>query len=496
MIKAFFLKNKYLIFSPFTYIHFHKFAFRARIDRILPTATAWLAHTLTRSARSLSGGISMAANISLSADVIIVGSGPGGATVARELSKAGKKVIIFERGHDHRGRFYYGTYPGAIAYSDKMSFLFTQEGLNIISPIMVGGATSMYCGCAAPPPPWLKKKYRINIDAEVSETIKELGIQPLPPELRGTASTRIAEAAGALGYEWFPQPKFMNPSRSKKFNCTAACMLGCRCNAKWNAAEWIDEAVHNGAHLFTGAKIERILKDGGRAHGVQGTMGAAHFTVTAPFVVLAAGGIGTPRVLQQSGFKQAGIGMAMDVTVMVYGFIKDRGTGKEPPMTWSWENDEDGYMLSTLIDPWLLYPLGAVRVGIQHALRWPKWGNILGVMIKLKDDISGGVYPNGKISKPLTQGDSARLLRARAACEKILIEAGAHPSSIFMRPLMGTHPSGTVRIGEMLDTNLKTELDGLYVCDASTFPESLDRPTVLTIIGMGKRLSRMLLKKK
>ena len=28
----------------------------------------------------------------------------------------------------------------------------------------------------------------------------------------------------------------------------------------------------------------------------------------------------------------------------------------------------------------------------------------------------------------------------------------------------------------MLDTNLQTEITGLYVCDASTFPEALARP--------------------
>ncbi len=437
----------------------------------------------------------MSSHLSFTADAIVVGSGPGGATVARELTRAGKKVMIFERGHDHRGRFYYGTYPGAIIYSDRMSFLFTDEGLNIISPVMVGGATSMYCGCSAPPPPWLKKKYRIDIDREVSATEKELSIAPLPAELRGKASTRIAEAAGALGHTWFPQPKFMSPARAKNFHCTAACMLGCRCNAKWNAGEWIDDAIKAGAQLFTGAKITKVTRDGSHVKGVEGTLGGKKFTATAPVVVLAAGGIGTPRLLQSSGFSHAGEGMAMDVTVMVYGTTKEKGIGKEPPMTWSWENDEDGYMLSTLIDPWLLYPLGAIRVGLKYALMWPRWGNILGVMIKLKDDLSGGVYP-GRISKPLTEKDSARLARARGMCERILIEAGANPSSIFMRPLMGTHPSGTVRIGSMLDTNLKTEVDGLYVCDASTFPESLDRPTVLTIIGLGKRLAGHLLKKK
>jgi choline dehydrogenase-like flavoprotein len=44
----------------------------------------------------------------------------------------------------------------------------------------------------------------------------------------------------------------------------------------------------------------------------------------------------------------------------------------------------------------------------------------------------------------------------------------------------------------MLDTDLQTEVEGLYVCDASTFPEALGRPTVLTIIGLAKRLAKQL----
>jgi choline dehydrogenase-like flavoprotein len=84
------------------------------------------------------------------------------------------------------------------------------------------------------------------------------------------------------------------------------------------------------------------------------------------------------------------------------------------------------------------------------------------------------------------------LKQAEEVCRAILRQAGADPDSMFMTPLRGTHPSGTVRIGEMLDTNLQTEIPGLYVCDASTFPEALARPTVLTIIGLGKRLAKTL----
>jgi choline dehydrogenase-like flavoprotein len=429
----------------------------------------------------------------LHADVIIVGTGPGGATTARQLARAGKKVLLLERGMDYRSQSYYGTYLGALIYADRMSLLFTQEGLNIVRPLMVGGATSMYCGCAAPPPDWFKSKYGVDIDAEVSETMAELEIAPLPDLLRGAASTRIAQAAQSLGYNWEPQLKFMRPGRGKKFDCGAKCMLGCRCGAKWNAAEWVDEAVKAGADLRVNAKVDRVLTDGKQVTGVEGRLKGQSFRALAPVVILAAGGIGTPRILQASGVKGAGDGMTMDTTTMIYGFVKERGTGNEPPMTWSWENLEDGYMLSTLIDPWLLYPIINVLKGVRYAATWPKWNNTLGVMIKLKDSISGGVFADGKISKPFVGNDRERQRGAEEVCRKILKEAGADPSSMFMTPLRGTHPSGTVRIGTMLNTDLQTEVAGLYVCDASTFPEALARPTVLTIIGLGKRLAKHLI---
>jgi choline dehydrogenase-like flavoprotein len=73
------------------------------------------------------------------------------------------------------------------------------------------------------------------------------------------------------------------------------------------------------------------------------------------------------------------------------------------------------------------------------------------------------------------------------------VRAGCDPDSIFVGPLRGTHPCATVRIGEMLDEDLQSAVGNLYVCDASSFPEALDRPTVLTIIGLARRLADHLL---
>jgi choline dehydrogenase-like flavoprotein len=424
-------------------------------------------------------------------DIVIVGSGPGGATLARELaqSTAGLGITLLERGKDWRTHPLYGTYPGAIFYSDKGYFLRSKEGLTIIRPLMVGGATSMYCGCSAMPGSWWRDKYNIDIEDIAQETAAELNIAPLPPEYLGTASTRVAEAASDLGMEWKPQDKFFQLDRTVDFNCDAKCMLGCRCGAKWNASEYVDQAIVEGCDLWTGAKVDRVLHTGGKVYGVKGRIGRKEFIVEAGIVIISAGGIGTPMILQNSGLDEAGRGMTTDTTSMVYGHAPYRGIGDDPPMTWSYADDELGAMFSTLIDPWLVYPIAMITKGPAYTLTWRRWGRTLGVMIKLKDEISGGVSKEGQISKGLTAIDQVKQARAQDIAKDVLKRAGCDPDSVFVTPLRGTHPSGTVRIDTMLSRDLETKIDQLYVCDASVFPEALGSPTVLTIISLAKRLA-------
>src|SRR3954463_16776709 len=101
-------------------------------------------------------------------DVVVVGSGPGGAMVARELARAGRSVLILERGRDWRNHRAYGTYLGPLLYADRRAMLFTREGMNVIRPMMVGGATSMFAGCSSPPLAWWKDDYGIDLDGDAS----------------------------------------------------------------------------------------------------------------------------------------------------------------------------------------------------------------------------------------------------------------------------------------------------------------------------------------
>ena len=430
--------------------------------------------------------------VTVEAEFLVIGSGPGGATVARELARAGRDVLLLERGRDWRGHPLYGTYPGALLYADRHALLFSREGLNIIRPLMLGGATSMYCGCSAPPPAWLRERYGVDLDADARAVVQELGIGPLPPALRGIASTRLAEAGLELGMPWEPQDKFMFPGRAD-LDCGARCMLGCRCGAKWSAAEFVDQAVAAGARLETRTRVTRILTEGGSVSGVEARHHGRPLLVRSDNVIAAAGGIGSVELLRSAGIAAAGRGMAMDTTVMVYGLARHPGMGGDPPMTWSCADEELDVLYSTLIDPWLLYPIIMMRKGPAWPLTWHRWGRTLGVMIKLRDEVSGGIDEHGRISKGLTPADRERLNRAEATAAHVLKRAGCAPATIFTTPLRGTHPSATARIGVAVDAGLATSVRGLWVCDAAVFPEALGRPTVLTLIALARRLARHLL---
>jgi choline dehydrogenase-like flavoprotein len=214
-------------------------------------------------------------------------------------------------------------------------------------------------------------------------------------------------------------------------------------------------------------------------------------------VVLAAGGLATPLLLQRAGIDGAGDGCFMDPTVVVYGEAPFEGNWQDPPVsvvTWEFY-DSDGIRIGTIMEPKLLVAMNLLKKSPGHLGMALKYRNLVGIMAKVKDDLSGRVHPDGTVSKELGENDRGRLEKGIAVASEILGALGCLQKKIAIGEVKGAHPSGTCRIGQVLSDELETEIANLYVCDASVFPEALDRPTVMTIVAFGKRLGRYILEK-
>ena len=424
------------------------------------------------------------------ADVVVAGTGPGGATVARQLARAGKRVLLLEKGRWHK---LIGNHFTALMMVDRLGMQWTEEGINVVRAFTAGGSTIMYCGSSADPPAWLKTRYGLDLDPYAAETKKELGVAPLPDDVIGDAGMRLMGAANTLGYAFEKLPKFIDPEKCRR-RCGGTCMLGCPYGAKWTAREYLTDAMEAGAELITRAEVQHVTIEDGVATGVVASTPDGPLTVHAETVILAAGGLGTPCILQRSGVDEAGRGIFLDPLVFVTGAYDGRGTSQGPPMSvGTYAMLDEGILLSELIDPWGMWLL---MCAVQNPLKlgeFRRYRRQLGLMVKIGDERSGFITMDGRISKPLSDRDRQRLNRGASISRQILLEAGCDPTSIMVGPVRGAHPGATARVGEVVDQNLQTRIENLYVSDASVIPEALDRPVVLTVVSLAKRLAEHLL---
>lgn len=419
-------------------------------------------------------------------DVIIVGSGPGGATVAKELSLRKKKVLILERGENFplTGSFWRGA-KGVLV--PGRSILFTQQFLGMIRGITVGGSTVYYYATCFPVPFEMLKSHGIDITEEIAEMRSELPVAPLKNEMIGPMAKRIMESAQDLGYQWQKLEKLMYQDRWKPEYPFGH--YGDPYGVNWSARIYIDEAIANGAELIDKALVTRVILKGKRAVGVEYNKKGRRFQVFAPITVISAGGIGSPVILRASGMKRAGYDFFFDPLIGVRGTVKDITVPlSEIPMSCGVHLKEEGYMMTDMSHPFTttaLFAAEVLRLDQMFSRR-----KTLQIMVKAKDELGGSITDRGGIRKILDKNEQRKLKRGYERAKEILKNAGA--KGIFRTPYLAAHPGGTVKVGDLLDFDLKTEYDGLYVCDCSVIPEAWGLPPTATIIGLGKRLSKHL----
>ena len=119
--------------------------------------------------------------------------------------------------------------------------------------------------------------------------------------------------------------------------------------------------------------------------------------------------------------------------------------------------------------------------------------DVLGIMVKIADEANGILHKDGTIEKQLTSHDFELLMEGYNKSVQILLEAGVDESSIVCTPIRGAHPGGTAAVGRVVDNSMETDINGLYVADASVIERAPGRPPILTIIAIAKSVAKTVL---
>jgi len=434
-------------------------------------------------------------------EYIVIGTGPGGAPVALELAKAGKKVLMVERGAYHR-RFL--GFPLGMRLSERF-FIFnrSKEGVVMERGLTVGGSSMIYQGNVFEPTKKLVASMGVDFRPEAKEIKDEIGVKTLPDSFfnrfNNTGLRRMMEAAEKLGTPFQAQEKFVDPEKCR-LGCDW-CMLGCPRDAKWTTRRYVDEAVEKyGAELMVSSPVHRIIFDDKRkkAVGVELKNGKK---IAGGAVILAAGGIGSPGILLRSGVEHVGKRFFMDPMTILFGISRHENGGQWGEQTFSHAiesyAESDGFMIgnNAAWGTWCVMNMVRPRVMLENWYKFPYLKRGMGLFVKLAEDDRGEIYPNERTSKPMTANDIMRMKKGVDVAREIMILAGAKDKSISELKWAGGHPGGTIEMGKHVDRTFKSEFENLYVCDASLFPASPGAPPSLSVMAMSRLLSKFLLKK-
>ena len=252
----------------------------------------------------------------LDTDVVVVGSGAGGGVVAARIAEARRSVIVVEAGR-HLPESQMPVSEGEAwreMFLDRGATSTDDLAITILAGATLGGGTTVNWTTSIPPPDWLRDEWESvhglegmtgpETDADIAQLTEELGI--VPPAIVPPKDQVIVNGAKALGWDADVCPRNAGP-------CTdcGGCTFGCLRGSKRSGLRThLAAAAASGAQLLTEARVTRIRHHDGAVEGVVGRLGPGGrpFVVRASQVVVAAGGLRTPVILERSGLEHPELG--------------------------------------------------------------------------------------------------------------------------------------------------------------------------------------------
>ncbi|HZW02370.1 MAG TPA: FAD-dependent oxidoreductase, partial [Anaerolineaceae bacterium] len=350
------------------------------------------------------------------------------------------------------------------------------DDMILVNGVGLGGTTTLCTGNALRMDHDLKN-LGIDLDAEFEEIYREIPVTTAHQKKWHKSTRRLFEIFFELGLEPQPMPKMGEYERC--LHC-GRCQLGCPNGVKWDSRRFLHTAQEKGAQIITGCQVERVVIEGGRVVGVRARAGWAHRFFPADLVVLAAGGLGTPVILERSGI-QSEARLFVDPVLCVA--ARSPRSMQQKEITMPFVSIQDHMILSPYFDH--------LSFLFNREWRLPA-GDITSIMIKLADEEIGSISSRA-IDKTLTSLDRQRLEVGVEICKDILRRFGARDEEMFQGTVIAGHPGGMLPLSQKEASSFHSDRlpENLYVADASLLPKSLGNPPILTIIAMAKRISKI-----
>jgi choline dehydrogenase-like flavoprotein len=489
-------------------------------------------------------------DLDLTAEVVIVGSGAGGAVVAKELAQAGVDVLVLEEGPYVPDVTYQRYRPtetlrhiGREAGTTPILGLGDTPIISLMMGRAIGGSSILTGGVCFRVPEiiherWIEDRGLTDLSSKDLEAgflsaEREAHVTTVPEQMRSEATRRFADGATKLGIP-------VKPLRRNTNGCVGhgRCNFGCPVGAKMSVDKsYLPKAIAAGARVYSDCLVERVTTSGGSANGVEGRLlgewsgggqrPRGRLRVRAETVVVAAGSIHTPLLLLRSGFRGHAVGrhLTLHPSFRIVARFPDAVYGWKGSLQSAFvdEFEKDGITLVGLFVPPNVLAAGLPGVGRSFADRVGSIAH-LGIFGGMVHDEGGGRVRKGIGREPLITyrldpKDKAGMIRGVQILAEIFLAGGASEvyTPIFgMEPLRDPgevkkkvhggisarrmecvtfHPLGTCRMAKdakdgVVDSwGRAFELENLVLADGSVFPTSIGVNSQLPIMAMATRIA-------
>ncbi|HUH04877.1 MAG TPA: GMC family oxidoreductase N-terminal domain-containing protein, partial [Kofleriaceae bacterium] len=253
-------------------------------------------------------GASLGAEAMFDCDVVVIGSGGGGAPATYELARAGLTVICLEAGPLVKPEDFTQRKLETIqrVYVDRGAQGTADGSLQLLQGRCVGGSTVINGEvCFRTPDAVLEEWSTRYFVGGMSPTDMAPVFDEVERMINVTvnegryldAGTRPAEGLRALGIDPKPISRNVKDCRGCCY-CFFGCAYGCKQSMDQS---YLPAALRASARVIHDAEVERLERDGNRVTGVVARTPAGTLRIASRAVVLACGAVQTPLILLDHG---------------------------------------------------------------------------------------------------------------------------------------------------------------------------------------------------